>query len=718
MASTSRDRDKGRKCLSGNQKRALVKAKVAENEKHRGALKKFLVTPSLKRPCIEDEENKNYSENDDIALSPITVDKYNDDIDNKLEKDDAAVNQIEDDLNAPEDNAKAESLLMTGEKQEQTSCNGRSSMSTVVINMYDDPTSWPADINKNHWQQVFKRLVAIVQFLAERNLAFRGTKENVGNESVHNGNFLGLVGLLGKFDPVLDTHLRKIKTHEIHNHYSTKRWAVLKKHVPGLSVKPLSNTRWECRIDSVKAIRYQVGEVYDALVEISEKTDEPKVKAEAESLANQQKDYKFLVSLIFWYEVLFKVNYVSKQLQGETKDIDEGMESFEKLLSWLRIYREEGFNDVLVVANELAESVELPLEFRQFQEKKLRRRKRMFSYETKDEPLDDPKEAYRLQCFNLVLDQAIQSMECRFEQLKSHVKLFGFLNNFQSIQKAEIRKHTADLEAALTDTTIKQSTDEEVVTEKTKDVDGYLLAEELEALKTFLPSSIIKPRALFEYLVVNNRFTAFPNVFIALRIYLTMPVTVASGEISFSKLKLIKTYLRSTISQERLNNLAMISIENDIAKTIVLENILRDFANKKARNVCLQQASDFKRVRWNGGAHEIACARKEKNNVIVAMRMDCRVIESRRRASDHFQRHLVGIKHLKHFMKCVTVCFGSIKHIHNCCQKLCDCWYLTGIMPSNMYTAGSKNQHHNSDQLGPYLSYIGKTEEYQENFNK
>ena len=85
-----------------------------------------------------------------------------------------------------------------------------------------------------------------------------------------------------------------------------------------------------------------------------------------------------------------------------------------------------------------------------------------------------------------------------------------------------------------------------------------MLAEELEALKTLLPTNVAKPQALFEYLEVNIRFTAFPIVFIALRIYLTMPVTVASGERSFSKLKLIKTYLRSTISQEKLNNLAML----------------------------------------------------------------------------------------------------------------------------------------------------------------
>ena len=113
-------------------------------------------------------------------------------------------------------------------------------------------------------------------------------------------------------------------------------------------MKPLSTTKWECRIDSIKAICYQIGEVYDALVEISEITNEPMEKAKAEFSANQLKDYKFCVSLIFWYELLFKVNYVSKELQGETKDINEGIESFKTLLSWLKNYREEGFNDVLL----------------------------------------------------------------------------------------------------------------------------------------------------------------------------------------------------------------------------------------------------------------------------------------------------------------------------------------------------------------------------------
>ena len=52
-----------------------------------------------------------------------------------------------------------------------------------------------------------------------------------------------------------------------------------------------------------------------------------------------------------------------------------------------------------------------------------------------------------------------------------------------------------------------------------------------------------------------------PNAVIALHILLTIPVSVASGARSFSKLKLTKTYLRNAIGQDRLNNLAIVSIE-------------------------------------------------------------------------------------------------------------------------------------------------------------
>jgi len=61
-------------------------------------------------------------------------------------------------------------------------------------------------------------------------------------------------------------------------------------------------------------------------------------------------------------------------------------------------------------------------------------------------------------------------------------------------------------------------------------------------------------------------------------ILLTIPVTVAFAERSFSKLKLLKSYMRSTILQERHNGLAMIAIENAMMGNIQYEELIDQVA--------------------------------------------------------------------------------------------------------------------------------------------
>jgi len=75
----------------------------------------------------------------------------------------------------------------------------------------------------------------------------------------------------------------------------------------------------------------------------------------------------------------------------------------------------------------------------------------------------------------------------------------------------------------------------------------------------------------------------FPNVEIILRVYLTMSVTNASGERSFSALKRVKNYLRSSLKQDTLNALSLLYIENDILGSVVFEDTIKKFSEAKAR---------------------------------------------------------------------------------------------------------------------------------------
>lgn len=86
-----------------------------------------------------------------------------------------------------------------------------------------------------------------------------------------------------------------------------------------------------------------------------------------------------------------------------------------------------------------------------------------------------------------------------------------------------------------------------------------------------------------EVLEFVDNVGCYPCVSIAYQILLTTLVTVASAEINFSKLKLQKNYWRSSMSQERLNNLAILCIENNILESFDFENVIHDLHRVKLK---------------------------------------------------------------------------------------------------------------------------------------
>jgi len=89
------------------------------------------------------------------------------------------------------------------------------------------------------------------------------------------------------------------------------------------------------------------------------------------------------------------------------------------------------------------------------------------------------------------------------------------------------------------------------------------------------------PRTFIETLNYCNS-TLYPSIHTFLQIGATLPVSVATGERSFSCLRRLKTYLRNKTGDERLNGLMLLNLYRDVEVTC--EEVI-DIMAKKPRRI-------------------------------------------------------------------------------------------------------------------------------------
>lgn len=94
---------------------------------------------------------------------------------------------------------------------------------------------------------------------------------------------------------------------------------------------------------------------------------------------------------------------------------------------------------------------------------------------------------------------------------------------------------------------------------------------------------------LLKFIIENNLILIFSESYKLLKIISTIPMTTAEAKRSFSTLKHIKTFLRNSMTEDRLTALAMLSIEKRIINNIpnFNEEVTNRFTEKKERRIDL-----------------------------------------------------------------------------------------------------------------------------------
>ncbi|XP_076921446.1 uncharacterized protein LOC143582853 [Bidens hawaiensis] len=131
------------------------------------------------------------------------------------------------------------------------------------------------------------------------------------------------------------------------------RWQILRDNVKSWSLNPLSQTHWESHVDSVKAIKLQLSDVREALLELGEKDGDPATAEEATTIAENEFGFDFLVSIVIWYEVLNTVNIVSKRLQSKYMHLEIAIKEIKRLIEVFKDFRENGFSKAINEAKKI-----------------------------------------------------------------------------------------------------------------------------------------------------------------------------------------------------------------------------------------------------------------------------------------------------------------------------------------------------------------------------
>ena len=297
---------------------------------------------------------------------------------------------------------------------------------------------------------------------------------------------------------------------------------------------------------------------------------------------------EFALLSILWNDVLTRFNSVSKSVQATDANLSTITTLISSLKSFVQSLRDD-FDRYEKEAKKIAPDVT-------FADEQHRRRPRSTRITDNEGNAEDTilegRNKFRIEVYIPILDSLAAGLQQRSVAYDNINSRFSFIEKLPDLTVSQIKEH-----CELTSAYYDKDLDKNEMYLECIQFSNYV-AEELER-KHLEESKVLdaekdkdhqlSPKSIlaniYTKIKTENLLSSFPNIEILLRIFLCMMVTNCTGERSFSKLKLIKNELRTSMVQQRLNWLSLLSIESELLDLIDVEAIIDDFADKKCRKV-------------------------------------------------------------------------------------------------------------------------------------
>lgn len=355
---------------------------------------------------------------------------------------------------------------------------------------------------------------------------------------------------------------------EVYNFFtaSTHRWEILSSECSkeAVTVKSLSATRWSARSDACRGLSESWEEIHNALLVIeTDGQQKATVRCEAKGIRLKLERLETAFMTVFWNSLLRPFNVVNKTLQAVNVDIYNVVQLYDSLIALVSDTREK-FDEIEEKAIKISVAEE-------FEDEIKRKKKRKLRADESEEGLRiTGREKLRVSTFLVIVDRLLCELRKRREAYHRFHEKFSFLTNLTNLSVEEVRDkakalknfYVADLEQNFVEECLQ-------------------LRFHLSATRENRDTAL----TLLKWLQEEDLNTEYPNVDIALRICVCTPITNCSGERSFSWLRRVKNYLRTTMTGDRLNALAILSIEGEVLGSLNCEDLIDTFANKKARRM-------------------------------------------------------------------------------------------------------------------------------------